>query len=76
MNVFVRRSLTALPLMAFGCSAQRLFLLTRRFERALVVFFAFVGPKEMLIAMSVSSKCNEQILGSICLLNFFACSLT
>ena len=82
---FVRRFLGALPSMAFGCSAQRLFRLSRRFERALVVFFALVGskivgwqperiflPPEMPITMSIFIKCNEQILGSTSFLNFLS----
>ena len=31
--------------MAFCCSAQRFFRLSRRFDRALIVFFAFVKSK-------------------------------
>ena len=42
---FVRKSLSALPLVTFGCSAQRLFRFSRRFGRVLIVFFTLVGSK-------------------------------
>ena len=88
---FVRRSLSASPLMSFGCSAQRLFRLSRRFARARtgrilrfrrakdrrIATWRNIFPPEMLIAMSFSLKCNVQMFGSISLLFFFfACSLT
>ena len=65
-----------------------LIIIGRRLERALVVYFAFEGSKivgwqpegillrpEMLIAKSVSLKCNGNILGSIGLCNILSARL-
>ena len=86
---FLRRTLSALPLMASGWSAKRLLIIIgRRLERALVIYFAFEGSKivgwqpegillrpEMLIVKSVSLKCNGKILGSIDLCNILSARL-